>query len=108
MLSYIADRYYSNYIHYTHGRNFTKSTPPIEIVTFLESLTDCERSVLKLVCDGLSSDDIALRLFVEKCTIDTHRKKAIDKWRDASGNSTDKSKRVGRQMVRSVRPYLRS
>lgn len=86
---------------------FSQSTPPHEVVTFLASLTGCERSVLDLVCDGLSSDDIALLLFVSKYTIDTHRQNTIDKWRDATGNNTDKSKKVGRQMVRSVRPYLR-
>lgn len=84
-----------------------QSTAPLDVVTFWSSLTDCERFALKLVCDGLSSDDIARLLFVEKCTIDTHRKNTINKWRDDMDNTTDKSKKVGRQMAGRVRPYLR-
>jgi two-component system response regulator NreC len=44
-----------------------------------ESLTPREKQILKLISDGLTSSEIAERLFVSKRTIDTHRTHLIQK-----------------------------
>lgn len=44
-----------------------------------EPITKREMEVLKLVCDGLSSKDIADKLFISVNTVETHRKRILMK-----------------------------
>ncbi len=37
-------------------------------------LSKQETKVIKLIAQGYTSEEIASKLFVQKCTIDTHRK----------------------------------
>jgi DNA-binding NarL/FixJ family response regulator len=74
-------------------------------MTFLAALSHRERAVLKAVCAGLSSEEIGDELFVCKDTVDTHRRKILEKWREVT-DSTETGKKASRQMLSQVRIYL--
>lgn len=46
-----------------------------ENIKKFKSLTQQELQVLKMVCEGLSSKEVAIALFIEPSTVATHRKK---------------------------------
>lgn len=52
--------------------NITKGPPPF-------NLTKREYHVAKLVCEGLTSQEIATLLYLSKLTVDTHRKSIMQK-----------------------------
>lgn len=56
----------------SNGKNF-------EVTQAKESLTKRETEILKLICDGLSSKDISVKLFISINTVETHRKKILTK-----------------------------
>jgi DNA-binding NarL/FixJ family response regulator len=85
--------------------NMLLQSIPQEITNFLESLTDRERTILNVVVEGFSSDEIADRLCLSKDTIDTHRRHILEKWRDATG-ITATGKPAARLMALRVRPHL--
>lgn len=78
-----------------------------EIVTFWESLTDCERTVLTLSMDGQSRKAIAERLFVCEETVKSHRKHLLKKWPYHTDPPTD-GRILFRQIVRKMAVYLSS
>lgn len=43
------------------------------------TLTDREKEVLKLICDGLTTVDIGKRMYLSKRTIDSHRQSLLEK-----------------------------
>jgi len=53
-------------------------TPPN--LPFNVSLTEREREVLHLICEGLSTDEVAQRLFISPRTVEGHRKNLIAKF----------------------------
>jgi len=53
-------------------KSIPKSNPPI---------TNRECTILKLVADGLTSDEIAAQLFIARETVKTHRKNMILKFK---------------------------
>lgn len=56
----------------SNGKNF-------EATQIKDSLTKRETEILKLICDGLSSKDISVKLFISINTVETHRKKILTK-----------------------------
>lgn len=56
----------------SNGKNF-------EATQAKDSLTKRETEILKLICEGLSSKDISLKLFISINTVETHRKKILIK-----------------------------
>ncbi|MCB0685512.1 MAG: response regulator transcription factor [Saprospiraceae bacterium] len=47
--------------------------------TLLRQLTDREREILQLIAQQYTSEEIGLKLFIAKSTVDTHRKNLINK-----------------------------
>lgn len=45
-----------------------------------EALTKREVEILTLYCDGLSTEEIARKLFLSAATVDTHKKKIMQKF----------------------------
>ncbi|MCY7357227.1 MAG: helix-turn-helix transcriptional regulator [Rudanella sp.] len=64
----------------TDQLNGLPQSPPHEIVTFWNNLTQRERDVLRLSIAGQSRQAIAQRLFVCEETVKSHRKHLLKKW----------------------------
>jgi DNA-binding NarL/FixJ family response regulator len=58
---------------------FSQSAPAEGTGVLLESLTEREEEVLKLVAQGLSNAEIATELFVEETTVKTHVRHVLQK-----------------------------
>lgn len=43
-------------------------------------ITDREKEIVRCLCKGMSSKEIAAALFISKATVDTHRQNLIHKW----------------------------
>jgi DNA-binding NarL/FixJ family response regulator len=72
--------YYSSSILQIMGslvRDTKKQTQPV--FPALESLSEREIDVVKLICEELTSDEIADKLFIAKATVDVHRKNILRK-----------------------------
>ncbi len=78
---------------------------PTSVVLFLGTLTDRELVMLRLVAQGFSSEEIADTCFIATSTVNTHRRNIRDKWA-AEGLKQGTGKSAGRDLVRTVLPYL--
>jgi DNA-binding NarL/FixJ family response regulator len=43
-------------------------------------ITSRERDIVRCLCKGMSSKEIAAALYISKATVDTHRQNLIHKW----------------------------
>ncbi|WP_312077222.1 response regulator transcription factor [Chryseobacterium sp.] len=59
--------------------SFVSNGKTLEVTQTKDSLTKRETEILVLICDGLSSKDIAEKLFISINTVETHRKKILTK-----------------------------
>jgi len=57
-----------------------KSGKVIELDRFLPILSEREKQVLKLIAYEYTTKEISQKLFVSPHTIDSHRKKLMEKW----------------------------
>lgn len=62
--------------------------------------TKTEKDILKLIIDGLSSEEIAKRLFREKSTIDTHRKSILSKLQQMDNDCGNGSKNISHYIAK--------
>jgi len=62
-----------------YNGNGHSATSPITRHPKYETLTSREKEILKLVMEGLTSKEIAEKLFISKNTVDTHRRKVLGK-----------------------------
>lgn len=62
--------------------------------------TKTEKEILKLIIEGLSSEEIAKRLFREKSTIDTHRKSILYKLQQMGNDCGYTSKNISHYIAK--------
>lgn len=60
--------------------NKIKSSTPISSYEFTEPISDRELEVLKKLCDGLNFEEIGHELFISKSTVETHKKRLLQKF----------------------------
>jgi len=66
--------------HYYLGKDVSNFRyPDEELLAIGHSLTDREFEIIKLIKEGLDSEQIAERLFLSKHTVNTHRKNILNK-----------------------------
>ena len=71
----------------------------------LASLSSREREVLQLLAEGLSTKQIAARLFLSSKTVETHRRHIMEK--TATGNLAELTKFAIREGITSLDPHPR-
>jgi two-component system, NarL family, response regulator NreC len=62
--------------HATQGKSGSQK---IDVAAFIEQLTKREQEILQLICQQLTSDEIAEKLFISPKTVNGHRSNMMDK-----------------------------
>ncbi|MCP3928137.1 MAG: response regulator transcription factor [Bacteroidetes bacterium] len=71
--------YYSEKVTTVIAQNISKKNRKKPAISPVEHLTHRELEVLKLICEGSTTSEIAKKLFISARTVEGHRKKLLEK-----------------------------
>lgn len=76
---YERDYYFSEHVSQVMLSGLQKKRRPIPVLNATSRITEREQEVLRLMCDEMTTAEIAERLFVSVRTVETHRKHLMEK-----------------------------